>query len=139
MTILKEFALSWPTGSKEQRRAFSLQTRCVTALYERLFPSFKTERCWKVLLECVEHVTKKQYRDLLGVYTLEVTADVGSFFSLSDAEKKEWTWGTLCAGIYGLLEQTTWQREPFSETRQRVPARGNSPRSDARHRVRRRQ
>jgi hypothetical protein len=52
----------------------------------------------------------------LGVYALEVTADVDSFFSLSDAEKKEWALETLQAGIHRLLEQTGWSAGPFLET-----------------------
>lgn len=116
MTLLKEFALSLPGTDKERRRQFQLQTRCITSFYERLFPRFKTTNCWKVLLECVDTVTAEKYRDLSGVYVLEVQADVNGFFVLSDSQKKQWTLNVLWAGIDRLLQQTGWQIKPFSET-----------------------
>jgi hypothetical protein len=117
--ILKEFELTIP-ADREIRRVFQLQTRCVTSLYERLFPKFKTESCWKVIVECVDVITKEYYREALGVGVQQVEVDVECFFALPDAAKKEWTLETLQTGINKLLEQTGWPVEPFLETYQKA-------------------
>jgi hypothetical protein len=113
MRVLKEFGLK-TDGDPARQRAFLLQTRSVTALYERLFPKFKTQSCWKVLVNCVNANTRPQYRDLLGVYEIDVEADVPSFFRLSDAQKKAWTFEHLQQGIERLCQQTGWVEEPFT-------------------------
>lgn len=96
---------------------FGLQTRCVTGLYTRLFPRFKTENCWKVMFECVQVVTQPHYRNLSGVYALEIKADVDSFFALTDDQrKKEWTAACLEDGLNRLLLQTGWIPESFQKT-----------------------
>jgi hypothetical protein len=92
MPLLKEFDLI-TSGSKEKVRAFQLQTRCVTALYQRLFPKLMTKDCWKVLVRCVNDAPKTQYRNIGGVYEPFVVADVEGFFHLNDSEKKVWAFG----------------------------------------------
>ena len=116
MAYLKEFELSAPTESKEQRRAFKLQTRCVTSLYERLFEKYKTDKCWKILIECVGEVKKAKFRDLLGVYTVQVQFDFEFFYSLQEIEKKELALETLMAGIKKITEELDWDDEPFCRT-----------------------
>jgi hypothetical protein len=113
MRVLKEFGLT-TDGDLARRRAFSLQTRSVTALYERLFPRFKIQSCWKVLVNCVNANARPQYRDLLGVYEMDVEVDVPSFFRLSDAQKRAWTFEHLQLGIERLRQQTGWAEEPFA-------------------------
>lgn len=115
MRLLKEFDLMIP-GDKVRKRTFALQVRCVTALYERLFPRFKTQDCWKILINCVSDSPKPKYRNLLGVYELDIVADVEAFFSLKDDEKKVWAYEYLQLGIFDLLKQTGWVAEPFIET-----------------------
>lgn len=115
MPLLKEFDLI-TSGSKEKIRAFQLQTRCVTALYQRLFPKFKTKDCWKVLVRCVNDAPKTQYRNIGGVCEPYVVADVEGFFLLDDAEKRVWAFEHLKLGVTALLKQTGWETEPFMET-----------------------
>ncbi len=115
MRVLREFDLT-TDGDRARQRAFSLQTRCVTSLYARLFPKFRTERCWKVLINCVGANAQPYYRDLLGVYELDVEADVSPFFDLPDAQRKVWAFEQLRRGIDQLLQQTNWDREPFALT-----------------------
>ena len=119
MPVLKEFDLI-TSGSKEKIRAFQLQTRCVTALYERFFPKFKTKDCWKVLVRCDHDAARIHYRNIGGVCELSIVADVDSFFLLTDAEKKVWSFEQLKIGLLELIDQTQWKAEPFVETFQRV-------------------
>lgn len=119
MPLLKEFDLI-TSGSKEKIRTFQLQTRCIASLYQRLFPKFKTEDCWKVLVRCVNDVPKTQYRNIGGVYEPYITTDVESFFFLTDTDKKVWAFEHLKLGITELLKQTGWETKPFLETFQKV-------------------
>lgn len=104
------------SGDKARKRRFGLQVRCITALYERLFPTFKTQDCWKVLVNCVSDSPKLEYRNLLGVYELDILADVEVFFSLTDTEKRRWAFESLQMGITNLLQQTGWETDPFITT-----------------------
>lgn len=119
MPLLKEFDLI-TSGSKEKVRAFQLQTRCVTALYQRLFPKLMTKDCWKVLVRCVNDAPKTQYRNIGGVYEPFVVADVEGFFHLNDSEKKVWAFEHLKLGVIALLKQTGWETEPFMITFQKA-------------------
>lgn len=119
MKLLKEFDLKI-SGDKARKRTFGLQVRCITALYERLFPAFETQDCWKILINCVGDSPKIGYRNLLGVYELDVLADVELFFSLADAEKRRWAFQILQLGITNLLKQTSWEAEPFITTFKRM-------------------
>jgi len=96
MTLLKEFSLT-THGNKEARRVFELETRCVTSLFERLFPKFKTEDCWKVLVNCSATPPRNQYCNLLGVYEIDAIVDIEKFSYLDNEEKKlgplrVWNW-----------------------------------------------
>ena len=89
----------------------------MTALYERLFPRwYKTESCWKVYIRCVTAHLQPQYRDLLGMYELDINADAEGFFALGDADKKWWAFEQLQRGIEQLRRQTGWDEEPFAAT-----------------------
>lgn len=119
MSILKEFDLEIP-GDKVQKRNFSLQVRCITALYERLFPKFRTPDCWKILVNCVQNSPKVGYRNFSGVYEIDVIADVENFINLSEDEKKAWIYETLYLGITNLLKITEWDSEPFIVTFEKI-------------------
>lgn len=116
MTVLKEFSLTIPED-KIKRRVFELQTRCVLSFYERLFPKFKTHDCWKVLINCVREKPKIKYRNLIGVYEIDIPGNAEEIFSLKDNfEKKVWTFEHLKLGVIELLNQTGWDAKPFVDT-----------------------
>jgi hypothetical protein len=117
MVLLKEFDFDLPEYP-EKRKLFRLQTRCITSLFERLFEKYKTEGCWKILIECVEKIVKVDYRDLLGVYTIQIQFSPESFFSLSNFEKKQQTLELLMKGIESLVLQTGWDIMPFEHANQ---------------------
>ena len=103
------------TKWKAKRSIFRLETRCITALYERLFEKFETNGCWKVLVECVDCVRKNRYRDLLGVYTIEIPVNIDRYFCLSDIEKKKMILELLNQGIDKIAKDVGWEKEPFDK------------------------
>ena len=84
---------------KMLRRNFQLMTRCMTAMIERIMPTIKTSDCWKIVFECVENVSEEKYKNLLGVYVIQVPLDIVTFLSLSDYEKKKITILKIMEGI----------------------------------------
>lgn len=120
MAYLKGFGLTIPGMEKWKLRAFQLQTRCVTSLFERLFETYKVKKCWKILVECVDEVKKEKFRDLLGVYTIQVQFDVELFYSLTEIEKKKMTLETLMTGIKKITDQLDWDDESFRKTYEAV-------------------
>ncbi len=106
-----DYNLNW----KEKRRSFRLETRCVTAMYERLFGKMKTEDCWKILVECVEDITEERILNLSGVVTVQVKSSFDEFCFLSGIEKKRTTLNLLMKGIEKISSHKNWVVEPFSE------------------------
>ncbi len=118
--LLKEFELDAPRETRERRRRFRHETRCITALFERSFPVFTSKDCWKAIFECVRTVKKEKYRNLLGAYALEIAVNLDEFFDLPPDQKKEWAAGTLLKGTERLLQQTSWPPEVFFDTFNRI-------------------
>lgn len=114
MTRLKELELGIYGGPGGKASEFANQTRCVSALVERLLPSVVTDGVWKALFYCVTEA--EQGRPLIsgGVCQIEVSADVEKFFVFDDRHKKRWTFETLQRGVDRLLPQIGWPREPFN-------------------------
>ena len=60
-------------------------------MIERLMPKVKTNDCWKILIECVEDAPNDFYKNLLGVYVVQIQFDINLFFGLNNYEKKKYT------------------------------------------------
>ncbi len=119
--MLKEFDLDAPTLSKEDRHTFRNQTRCITALYERLFSPFQIrERAWKMLVEVVPSVTKPHVRDLLGVLTLQINGDPDDFMKADQEGKPHIALDWLRRGGQQVAKELKWPTEPFEEAAQAV-------------------
>lgn len=85
-------------------------------MMERLFPKYHTGRCWKVLIECMGAIEAPGYRDLLGVYAVQIKADAETFLNLSShIEKKQWAMAAMSSGIVQLIAQAGWDAAPFEE------------------------
>lgn len=82
--IKQDYEVNW----KEMRRKFQLMTRCMTSMIERIMKPIYTKTCWKILIECVDKYSEKTYRNLLGVYTIQMGFNRECFFSASNFEKK---------------------------------------------------
>ena len=112
--LIKEFDLDAPKETKELRHRFRMETRCVTALYQRLFVAPQgTGKIWKLLIEGVPEVRKPAVRDLLGALTVEYVFDVASFFKLLPAEKKAAALDLLEGGIERICQYAEWDAAPF--------------------------
>jgi len=121
---LKEFSLSAPSGERPSPRTvahrFGLETRCVTALFERSFPKFTDSRGWKVLVYCVPEVLDPTVRNLLGVLTIQQQFDVAGFLASDAREKKRSTLAALWSGIVTIARLEGWPLSPFEAARDEV-------------------
>ena len=98
---------------KDKRRMFRLETRCMTAMFERLFEKMKTEDCWKILIECVETINSESIKNLSGVYCVQVKLEHNRFTSSDDLAKKQMTLDMLMQGIRIIAREKDWSVEPF--------------------------
>ena len=105
---------------KEKRRNFNLQTRCVTSMFERLFPDFNTDDCEKVVVECVGEITNENIINYLGVYTIQVKFDYYSFINQSIYDKKVSVLNLLLEGILKIIDLKGWSLQPFLETKEEI-------------------
>lgn len=106
-----DYDLNW----KWKRRSFHLQTRCITAMYERLFGKYKTKDCRKVIIECAEHISDKRIFNDSDVYSVPIQFSLSEFSAKSELEKKKATLRMLMRGIEKLAVNNNWVVEPFKE------------------------
>ncbi|WP_440119608.1 hypothetical protein [Paenibacillus sp. QZ-Y1] len=106
-----DYELNW----KWKRRSFRLETRCITAMYERLFGKYKTKDCWKVLIECVENISDERIVNNSGVYSVPIQCRLNDFGAKSELEKKRTTLQLLMDGIEKLSLNNNWDVKPFRE------------------------
>jgi hypothetical protein len=75
-------------------------------MIERLALPIRTQKCWKVIVECVEGKARHEYLDLTGLYFVQISFDITVFESLDEYEKKKATLSLFEDGIRKLMEQT---------------------------------
>jgi hypothetical protein len=121
---LKEFDLDLPNADRDTRNGFRLRTRCVSSLYERVFPGLDVDGGWKVLIECVERVSRDESRNLLGVFTLQVPFDYDSFAQAEATAQKALVLDALHKGVLRIADSHRWPLEPFEIARESVVAAG---------------
>lgn len=115
-----DYNLSW----KDKRRAFRLETRCITAMYERLFGKMKTDNCWKILIECVDGIYDERILNLSGVVTAQVEFDISKFNLLDENEKKISTLSFLMKGIERITSSNGLDVEPFKVISSQIEQKG---------------
>ncbi|MDG0794000.1 hypothetical protein OMP38_26635 [Cohnella ginsengisoli] len=106
-----DYEMNW----KEIRRQFRLETRCITAMYERLFSKIKIKGCWKILVECVEDITDERVRQYSGVCSVQVKFNFNDFSNNSEVGKKETTLNLLMEGIEKISQENNWEMQKFRE------------------------
>ncbi|MFE6076436.1 hypothetical protein ACFVQB_18340 [Paenibacillus sp. NPDC057886] len=109
--IKLDYELNW----KWKRRSFRLETRCITAMYERLFGKYKTKDCWKVLIECVESISDERLINGSGVCSVPIQFSLNDFSAKSELEKKRTTLRLLMDGIEKITLNNDWDVKPFRE------------------------
>lgn len=90
-----DYEINW----KEKRRKFQLMTKCMTSMVERIMKPIITKDCWKIMIECVNHKESQDYKNLLGVYTIEVEINLDLFYSVNSYSKKEMMIDIILKGI----------------------------------------
>lgn len=97
--IKKDYALNW----REKRRIFQLQTKCMTSMIERLMPKITTKDCWKIIIECVENANQDEFKNLLGVYVVQVEFDFHYFCQLESEAKKVYVVSKITDSLNNLI------------------------------------
>ncbi|SDD64428.1 hypothetical protein SAMN02799630_04557 [Paenibacillus sp. UNCCL117] len=113
MTLLgknKDESIEW----KWIRREFALQTRCVTAMFERLFNKYKIAGGRKILIECVDVIRNDNIINYSGVYVVQLKFNFLNFILLSDYEKKVNSFQILKEGVEKVATYKGWDSAPFS-------------------------
>lgn len=108
----KDYELNW----KWKRRSFSLETRCITAMFERLFGKQKTKDCWKILVDCVENISDERIINDSGVCVVQIKFNLDDFSVKNETEKKRTMLQLLMNGIEKLVLDKNWDITPFKET-----------------------
>lgn len=98
---------------KEKRRKFNLETRNISAMFERLFGKMKTKDCWKISVECVDYIKEERVLNFSGVYTVQVKFNYNSFLESEDYQKKRRALEILMEGIKKVAEKENWNIDAF--------------------------
>lgn len=96
----RDYEVNW----KNIRREFQLRTKCMTSMIERIMNPIHTKDCWKILIECVDGNVEKNYKNLLGVYVIQVPFDKQDFFVSTAFEQKKKVIDIVLQGICQLDE-----------------------------------
>lgn len=108
--------LDYQENWKNKRRAFRLQTRCITSMFERLLGSstVKTKRFWKLLVQSGSDESGTGGVKIVGdTAEVDVVFSLGDFFVLSDLDKKRRALDLLMEGIEKAAAAEDWDLEPF--------------------------
>jgi len=105
--------LDYEKNWKDKRRQFRLETRNISAMFERLFGRMETKDCSKILVECVDDVKEEQVLNFLGVCTVQVKFSYNSFSASNDYQKKKETLDLLMEGTKIVVENENWNIKPF--------------------------
>ena len=118
---LQEFDVELEGEAGAAALQLRLEARCVTALYERCFEGLRTEKTWKVLVECVPFLAERPPPlDKLGVAVVQVEFEWDDYREESDRAKKERVLAALQEGVLSICEAWGWPAEPFENAHQRV-------------------
>lgn len=105
--------LDYGENWKDKRRQFRLETRNISAMFERLFGRMETKGCSKILVECVDDVKEERVLNFSGVYTVQVKFNYNNFSASDDYQKKQKTLDLLMEGIIIVSRNEDWNIEPF--------------------------
>jgi len=112
-----DYQMNW----KDKRRAFSLQTRCMSAFLGRLFGYIITKDCKKIIVECVESLHGNSIMKFSGgFYDVQVQFNYDKFLKLSDLGKKKMSLELLMTGVRQVAADQNWDMEPFESTYRKI-------------------
>ena len=81
-----DYEKSW----KSKRIRFSLMTRCMTAMIERLMPKIEIAEIKKIVIECVENNPRERIINLEGICFIQILFNIDDFFGMDDYTKKQY-------------------------------------------------
>lgn len=105
--------LDYEKNWKDKRHKFRLETRNISAMFERLFDKMNTNDCWKILVECVDNIMEDRVLNFTGVNTVQVKFNYNKFSASDDYQKKQKTLDLLMEGIKIVAKNENWNIEPF--------------------------
>jgi len=114
--------LDYQENWKWKRREYGLQTRCMTAFFERLFPGMQTEGIWKIIVECVPVVGNERMSGIGGVLSIPMSFDLEWFLKSGDTDKKKITLDLLMQGIEKAARVQEWELSVFEKVADEIRA-----------------
>lgn len=118
----RDYEVNW----KGLRRKFQLMTRCMTSMIERIMRPTITSDCWKIIFECVDEPTDNDYKNLLGVYVVQIPFNITDFFMLTDYDKKRIIIDKILEGIDKLSKQVEFEVSNIEEACRQISDRNYS-------------
>lgn len=99
---------------KERNFQFRLQTRNITAFYEKCLKGYKNDKCSKINIECVENeVREPSWWD--RIYTVQVVYNIDDFFKLDDLAKKKKALELIQVAMTQVIEKEGWDKTLFDD------------------------
>jgi hypothetical protein len=105
---------------ERKKRIFNLETRSITAMYERLFGRLKTNDCMKISVKCVNEITQEGIINYLGVCTVQIQFNHNEFIKKTNYEKKVESLELLFKGIEKVVKLKGWDIKPFLEIKEKI-------------------
>ncbi len=105
--------IDYEANWKEKRLTFRLQTRCISAMFERIFGKIATKDCRKMLVECIDVVKENRVLNFSGVYTVQIEFDFDRFALSENFIKKKMTLELLMEGIRVISKKINLSVDPF--------------------------
>ena len=102
---------------KKIRVAFSHQTRCITSMYSRLFPSFSNPKIRKIIVTCCKNKEKSNHLTIIdGVAEITQYYDYVNFFELDEYSQKKMALEILMSGIVFIVNSLQFVNKEFINT-----------------------
>lgn len=105
--------LDYEQNWKAKRRNFSLQTRCVSSMFERLMGKIVTKNCSKLLIECVANNNEMVIMEFSEVSSIKMQFDYDNFLLLDGLEKKKMLLDLIMKGVETLTQKENLDYEQF--------------------------
>lgn len=112
--------LDYQENWKWNRREYSLQTRCITSLFERLLPKVNTNGIWKVLIECVQTIREEEIKNYSGVLSIEIEFDLIKFLDSTELDKQKTTLDILMRTLKRISSTQEWNYSIFEEVEKEI-------------------
>ncbi len=112
--ILKSFQLGLECIFDEQKRVqFRNEGMVINYIYQRYFDTFKTEKCKKIIVHCLDELTSENISKILGFYTVQVKINTEEYFKLDNFNRKKLLLEYLWEGINKIVDDEGWDITPF--------------------------